>query len=102
MTASPPRGAAATPLHHRLVKLEQLAGVAPNSEADFDSLLEAGAVTKKKHKVVKVVGSADDVTVPAGLTVKAHAFTASAREKIEGAGGKCVLLSKTTNEVVEE
>jgi len=31
------------------------------------------------------------------LTVQAHAFTASAREAIEGAGGACVTLSKTTN-----
>ena len=61
----------------------------------------AKAHVDNQQKVVKVVGSADDVTVPAGLTVKAHAFTASAREKIEGAGGKCVLLSKTTNEVIE-
>ena len=38
---------------------------------------------------------------PAGLTVKAHAFTGSARAAIEGAGGKCVELSKTTQEPVE-
>ena len=39
--------------------------------------------------------------MPAGLTVKAHAFTGSARAAIEGAGGKCVELSKTTQEPVE-
>ena len=84
-----------------LIKLEQLAGSSPNSEVDFASLLEAGQVTKKKYDVVKVVGSAGDVSVPAGLTVKAHAFTGSARAAIEGAGGKCVELSKTTQEPVE-
>ena len=67
----------------------------------FASLLAAGQVTKKKYDVVKVVGSAGDVSVPAGLTVKAHAFTGSARAAIEGAGGKCVELSKTTQEPVE-
>jgi hypothetical protein len=35
------------------------------------------------------------------LTVLAHGFTASAAAAIEAAGGKCVLLSPTTNEVVE-
>ena len=84
-----------------LIKLEQLAGSSPNSEVDFASLLEAGQVTKKKYDVVKVVGSAGDVSVPSGLTVKAHAFTGSARAAIEGAGGKCVELSKTTQEPVE-
>ena len=84
-----------------LIKLEQLAGCDANAEVDFASLLEAGQVTKKKYDVVKVVGSAGDVSVPAGLTVKAHAFTGSARAAIEGAGGKCVELSKTTQEPVE-
>jgi len=84
-----------------LIKLEQLAGCDANAEVDFASLLAAGQVTKKKYDVVKVVGSAGDVSVPAGLTVKAHAFTGSARAAIEGAGGKCVELSKTTQEPVE-
>jgi large subunit ribosomal protein L15 len=35
-----------------------------------------------------------------GVTVQAHAFTKSARDAIEGAGGKCELLSKTTNAVL--
>ena len=83
------------------LKLEQLAGCDANAEVDFASLLAAGQVTKKKYDVVKVVGSAGDVSVPAGLTVKAHAFTGSARAAIEGAGGKCVELSKTTQEPVE-
>merc|ERR1719486_943646 len=84
-----------------LIKLEQLAGCDANAEVDFASLLAAGQVTKKKYDVVKVVGSAGDVSVPSGLTVKAHAFTGSARAAIEGAGGKCVELSKTTQEPVE-
>ena len=82
-----------------LIKLEQLAGSSPNSEVDFASLLEAGQVTKKKYDVVKVVGSAGDVAVPAGLTVKAHAFTGSARAAIEGAGDLWgVASSKSTTQ----
>ena len=55
-------------------------------------------MTKAKHGIYKVVGS--DGAVPAGLTVKAHAFTKSASAAIEAAGGKCVLLSKTTQEPI--
>jgi len=36
-----------------------------------------------------------------GITVKAHAFTDSARQAIEGAGGKCITLSPTTDQPVE-
>ena len=33
-----------------------------------------------------------------GLTVRAHAFTASAVEQIQANGGKCVLLNPVTGE----
>ena len=36
-----------------------------------------------------------DALTAKGLTVKAHAFTASARAAIEGNGGTCVVLPKT-------
>merc|ERR1719335_1522308 len=113
MPGSAPRSSASTTSSRRparpghqnevfsLIKLEQLSGCDANAEVDFASLLAAGQVTKKKYDVVKVVGSAGDVSVPSGLTVKAHAFTGSARAAIEGAGGKCVELSKTTQEPVE-
>lgn len=35
------------------------------------------------------------------LTLQAHGFTKSAVEAIEAKGGKCELLSPTTNKVVE-
>lgn len=43
----------------------------------------------KKTELVKVLG---DGELKKGLTVKAHAFSASAKEKIEKAGGKAVLI----------
>merc|ERR1719473_573932 len=93
-----PPGPGHTHEQFSLVKLGQLAEVAPNSEVAYASLLEAGLATKKKETIYKVVGG--DGTVPAGLTVKAHAFTKSAQAAIEGAGGTCVLLSKTTQEPI--
>ena len=46
-------------------------------------------VLKGKYDVVKVLG---DGEIDKALTVKAHAFSASAREKIEKAGGTCEVI----------
>jgi ribosomal protein L15 len=71
------------------------------SEVDFDTLLKARAVSKTKYDINKVVGSSEPLAVK-GLTVKAHAFTASARFAIEELGGKCVELSHTTHKPLGE
>ena len=52
---------------------------------------------------VKVIGCNDENREPVkltakGLTVKAHAFTASAVEQIQANGGKCVLLNPVTGQ----
>lgn len=83
-----------------LIKLDELNGCAEGSVVNFDSLLESNAVTKSKYSIHKVVVGREDFTAK-GVTVQAHAFTKSARDAIEGAGGKCELLSKTTNAVLE-
>jgi ribosomal protein L15 len=54
-------------------------------------------------RVVQVIGCNDEQREPVkltakGLTVKAHAFTATAVEQIQANGGKCVLLNPVTNE----
>ena len=51
--------------------------------------LRAAGLAKRKHPV-KILGRGELSTK---LTVKAHAFSASAREKIEGAGGTVEVLS---------
>jgi len=76
---------------------QQLNKAAEGSTVSPASLLEAGARTKDKLNIFKVIGG-EELTVK-GLTVEAHAFTKSAREAIENAGGKCVILSQTTNKV---
>lgn len=61
------------------------------------SLVESGRAFKStKRKLYKVLGDGE-LTVR-NLTVKAHAFSTSAQEKIEAAGGKCVLLNPVTGE----
>jgi large subunit ribosomal protein L15 len=64
-------------------------------EVNLELLLEAGAVKDRKDGL-KVLG---DGELTKAVTVKAHKFSASAREKIEKAGGKAeeiVVVPKVT------
>jgi large subunit ribosomal protein L15 len=54
------------------------------------SLTERGLATRK-NVPVKVLGVGD---LSKKLTVSAHGFSKSAREKIEGAGGTCTVLDE--------
>jgi large subunit ribosomal protein L15 len=58
------------------------------AEVTPDSLREAGLATRRAVPV-KVLGEGE-LSKP--LTVHAHGFSKSAREKIEGAGGTCQLI----------
>jgi large subunit ribosomal protein L15 len=57
-------------------------------DVTLTSLIEAGIVTSDDGPL-KLLGDGE-ITVP--LTVRAAAFSASARAKIEAAKGTCVLL----------
>lgn len=85
---------------YNIIKLDQLNSVAPGSVCNFDALLESGAATKSKYSIHKIVVGNKQFTAK-DVTVQAHAFTGAAREAIEGAGGKCELLKRTTGEVIE-
>jgi len=76
-----------------IIKLDMLNECAEGSTVDYASLVEAGVATKASAKVSKVLGGGELTTK--GLTVKAHAFTDSARSSIEAAGGTCVVMSRT-------
>jgi hypothetical protein len=65
-----------------------------------ESLFEAGSITKAKYDVHKIVVGREEFTAK-DVTVQAHGFTKSAREAIEGAGGKCQLLKASTGAVIE-
>ena len=58
------------------------------STVNLDSLVKEGVVTSPKHPL-KVLGNGE---LKVKLTVQAAAFTASARSKIEAAGGSCEVL----------
>eukprot|EP01038_Epipyxis_sp_PR26KG_P011553 gene11553-15473_t len=89
---------------YELIKVPMLNEVDDNSEVDFQALEESGITTKtnKGRSIFKVVGGAEGTELTAkGLTVKAHAFTESARAAIEANGGKCIVLSPTRNIPIE-
>jgi large subunit ribosomal protein L15 len=65
-------------------------------EARFDDGAEVTPDALREHRLatrkgvpVKVLGQGD---ISKKLTVHAHGFSKTAREKIEGAGGTCVVI----------
>jgi large subunit ribosomal protein L15 len=70
-------------LEYALINVGALEGLGL-PEVDLDKLVEAGAVKDRKEGL-KVLG---DGELTKAVSVRAHKFSASAREKIEKAGGK--------------
>ena len=58
------------------------------TEVTVDTLIEAGIVTNPRDGV-KILGNGE---LTKKLNVKANAFSASAKEKIEAAGGSCEVI----------
>ena len=69
--------------------LQELAEKANLAAINPDILRDAGYVAK--NEPVKILGNGD---LKAGLEVAAHAFSKSAVEKIEAAGGKTVIIEQ--------
>ena len=73
------------PTNYTVINVGKLADLKAGSTVNIDTLVKEGLVTSPKHPL-KVLGNGD---LKVKLTVQAAAFTASAREKIEAAGGTC-------------
>jgi large subunit ribosomal protein L15 len=73
------------PREFTVINVARLADLEAGSTISLDSLVKDGIVTSPKHPL-KVLGHGD---LNVQLTVQAAAFTASARAKIEAAGGRC-------------
>lgn len=71
------------PKHFTIVNLDQLSSLPSGSTVTLESLMDAGIVTQNDG-VLRILGRGE-VTVP--LTVIANSVTASAKSKIEAAGG---------------
>jgi len=69
---------------YALVHIRDLNRFSPGEVVDVEALRKAGLI-KKASDGVKIVGDGD---LQVALTVRVHAFTESARKKIEAASGK--------------
>ena len=75
--------------HFTVLNVSALNSIQDGSTVNLDSLVKDGTVTSPKHPL-KILGNGD---LSVKLTVQAAAFTASARSKIEAAGGSCEILA---------
>ena len=78
-----------TRVSYRPVNVAALASFDDGAEVTLEQLVGAGLVRSIKERV-KVLGQGE---LDRKLTVKAHAFSASAVAKIEAAGGRCERLA---------
>jgi large subunit ribosomal protein L15 len=73
------------PKNYTVLNVGKLADLKAGSTVNIDTLVKDGLVTSPKHPL-KLLGNGE---LNVKLTVQAAAFTASARAKIEAAGGTC-------------
>lgn len=76
------------PKQFTIINVGRLGACEEGSTVSLDTLVKEGLLTSERHPL-KVLGNGE---LKATLTVQAAAFTASAREKIEAAGGSCEIL----------
>ena len=74
---------------YAVVNVERLAAFPPGSEVTPESLADAGLV-RGAQAPVKILGGGGELS--AALSVSAHKFSASARAKIEAAGGSAAVI----------
>jgi large subunit ribosomal protein L15 len=76
------------PSRYTVINVSRLGELKAGSTVTLDSLEQAGLVTSPRYPL-KVLGNGE---LKVKLTVQAAAFTASARAKIEAAGGSCEII----------
>jgi large subunit ribosomal protein L15 len=74
--------------HFTIINLDDLEGLAAKTEVNLSSLLDAGILTQDDGPL-KVLGGGE---LKVALTVKAAAFTKSAKAAIVAAGGTCEVV----------
>jgi large subunit ribosomal protein L15 len=73
------------PKHFTVINVGKLADLSAGTEVTLETLMDMGIITSNDGPL-KILGNGD---IAVALTVKATGFTASARQKIEAAGGTC-------------
>lgn len=79
------------PKNFTIINISKLADLDAGTEVNLDSLMRQGIVTSNDGPL-KILG---DGEISVALTVKASGFTASAKAKIEAAGGTCEVVSRS-------
>ena len=74
-------------VEYTVINVERLAGFDAGTTVTPETIREAGLA--KQRGLIKVLGQGD---LDVALTVKAHAFSASAAEKIQAAGGSIEVI----------
>lgn len=78
-----------------VVNVRDLDGFEAGSVVDLAAVLAKGLTSKEKHsELFKILGEGE---IGKALTVKVDAITATAKEKIEKAGGTVLVIAKKTN-----
>lgn len=77
------------PKFYTVINVKRLADLPAQTEVTLASLMDCGIVTANDGPL-KILG---DGELAVALTVKAAAFTASAQQKIEAAGGSCEVVA---------
>lgn len=80
------------------VNVRQLTRFEPGADIGLAELAAARLVPEDAERV-KILG---DGELDRALTVRAHAFSASARSKLEAAGGQAVVIGAETSETTEQ
>jgi large subunit ribosomal protein L15 len=86
-------------VEYSVVNVGRLAELFPNGGVVTPRLLREMRVVRHRNRPVKVLGEGE-TTVP--LHIYAHAFSESARQKIESAGGTCTVLDPQVWDVPAE
>jgi len=71
------------------VNVYELNKFTENTEVTLEKLVEKGIIKSRANNGVKILGKGE---ITKALTVKANAFSSSAREKIESADGKAEVI----------
>ena len=83
------RHTVARPTLYAAVNLAELADLSGDTIGPEE--LRAAGLVRKKAELVKILGNGD---IGRAVTVRAHAFSGSARQKIEAAGGNAEVLER--------
>ena len=76
------------PKHYTTINVSKLASLPADTDVSLASLMDAG-ILNRNNGPLKILG---DGELNVKLNVKASAFTAGARRKIEAAGGSCEVI----------